>query len=88
MTLLQVIQLFFSMANLLAKFRIDFSDMIIIPDMAKRAKESSKKEFDKLISDFKIDDNEDIEKEDEGNIMCFFQCRNIIKIYTKLKIEI
>ncbi|MCL4142294.1 UNVERIFIED_CONTAM: hypothetical protein GTU68_015358 [Idotea baltica] len=49
-----------SMANLLFKFRIDFSDMIIIPDMAKKASESSRTEFDDLIKDFKIKNNEEI----------------------------
>ena len=41
------------MANLLAKFRIDFTDMIIIPDVAKKAGDHGKSEFDNLISDFK-----------------------------------
>ena len=41
------------MANLLAKFRIDFNDMIVIPDVAKKAKDSSREEFESLISNFK-----------------------------------
>ncbi|KAB7507825.1 Solute carrier family 12 member 3 [Armadillidium nasatum] len=55
-----------SMANLLSKFRIDFSDMIIIPDLAKKAGESSRLEFEELIRDFKSKSNEEIEKEDDG----------------------
>ncbi|XP_068225470.1 bumetanide-sensitive sodium-(potassium)-chloride cotransporter-like isoform X2 [Palaemon carinicauda] len=55
-----------SMANLLAKFRIDYSDVIVIPDVAKKAAESSRMEFDKLIEDFKTKSSEEISKEDEG----------------------
>lgn len=60
--------LIFSMATLLAKFRIDFSDMIIIPDMAKKAKESSKMEFENLVKKFKIKRNSLIPQDSEGNI--------------------
>lgn len=59
--------LIFSMAALLAKFRIDFSDIIVISDMAKRANESSKSEFEDLIKDFKIKRNSLIPREAEGN---------------------
>ncbi|XP_066989480.1 bumetanide-sensitive sodium-(potassium)-chloride cotransporter-like isoform X3 [Macrobrachium rosenbergii] len=55
-----------SMANLLAKFRIDYSDVIVIPDVAKKAAESSRMEFDKLIEDFKTKSSEEISKENEG----------------------
>lgn len=56
-----------SMANLLSKFRIDYSDVIVIPDVAKKAAESSRMEFDKLIEDFKTkSSSEEISKEDEG----------------------
>lgn len=54
------------MANLLAKFRIDYSDVIVIPDVAKKAAESSKMEFDQLIEDFKAKSNVEIDKENEG----------------------
>lgn len=57
---------FYSMANLLAKFRIDYSDVIVIPDVAKKAAESSKMEFDQLIEDFKAKSNVEIDKENEG----------------------
>ncbi|KAK7065462.1 hypothetical protein SK128_010049, partial [Halocaridina rubra] len=59
-----------SMANLLAKFRIDYSDVIVIPDVAKRAAESSRMEFDKLIEDFQAKSSEEISKEDEGTLIC------------------
>ncbi|XP_071543225.1 bumetanide-sensitive sodium-(potassium)-chloride cotransporter-like isoform X2 [Panulirus ornatus] len=55
-----------SMANLLSKFRIDYSDVIVIPDVAKKAAESSRMEFDQLIEDFKAKSNEEINKGNEG----------------------
>ena len=58
-----------NMANLMAKFRIEYSDMVIIPDMAKKAQDSSKSEFDAMINDFKVSDNESINKEDEGIVI-------------------
>lgn len=54
------------MANLLAKFRIDYSDVIVIPDVAKKAAESSRMEFDQLIEDFKAKSKEDVDKQDDG----------------------
>ena len=39
-----------SLATLLAKFRIEFSDVIIIPDVTKKADPSTKAEFDAMIS--------------------------------------
>ncbi len=50
---------FHSMAALLAKFRIDYSDVIVIPDITKKAQESTKKEFEALIEPFKADVCED-----------------------------
>ena len=46
------------MAQLLAKFRIDFSDVIIIPDVTKKAEPATKAEFDELIQGAGIDDME------------------------------
>jgi len=48
-----------SMAALLSKFRIDYSDVIVIPDITKKAQESTKKEFDALIAPFKSENNDD-----------------------------
>ena len=45
-----------SMANLLAKFRIDYGDVIVIPDALKRAEKSSKAEFEAMIEEFKTDE--------------------------------
>lgn len=44
-----------SMASLLAKFRIDYSDLKLLPDVTKKPKEESVKFFDSLIKDFKSD---------------------------------
>lgn len=54
------------MANLLAKFRIDYSDVIVIPDVAKKAAESSRMEFDQLIEDFKVKSQEEVDKDSDG----------------------
>ncbi|KAB7507826.1 hypothetical protein Anas_05160, partial [Armadillidium nasatum] len=54
------------MATLLSKFRIDFSDVIIIPNLAKKAEESSRLEFDELIKDFKAKSSDELEKENDG----------------------
>ncbi|KAA0196281.1 hypothetical protein HAZT_HAZT010894 [Hyalella azteca] len=46
-----------SMANLLSKFRIDYGDVIVIPDAMRKAKDSSKADFEALIEKFKTSDN-------------------------------
>ena len=38
------------MAALLAKFRIDYSDVIVIPDITKKAREETKAEFKEILS--------------------------------------
>ncbi|ERL92941.1 hypothetical protein D910_10246 [Dendroctonus ponderosae] len=43
-----------NMASLLAKFRIAYSDLQIVPDITKPASESSQSFFDSLIADFRI----------------------------------
>ncbi|CAG7838637.1 unnamed protein product [Allacma fusca] len=48
-----------NMAALLAKFRIDYSDVIVIPDITKKAQESTKKEFEAMINPFKDDEAEE-----------------------------
>ena len=42
---IQTILLDFSMAALLAKFRIDYADVTVIPDVTKKAKDETKQEF-------------------------------------------
>ena len=46
------------MATLLAKFRIDYSDVIVIPDITKKADPSTKAEFQELISGCDISQDE------------------------------
>lgn len=45
--------LFCSMASLLAKFRIDYSDLKVIPDITKKPRDSTVAFFESLISEFK-----------------------------------
>lgn len=40
---------YYSMATLLSKLRIEFSDIIVIPDINKKAEETTKNEFEDLI---------------------------------------
>nr|CAD7257680.1 unnamed protein product [Timema shepardi] len=49
------------MASLLAKFRIDYSDLKIIPDITKKPQDSTMSFFDSLIEDFKQTDEENEE---------------------------
>ena len=62
------------MANLLAKFRIDFSDMIVIPDVAKRAGEPSRKDFEEMIKDFKSKSTDD-SKDNDGRNNFYICCK-------------
>ena len=48
-----------SMASLLAKFRIDYSALKLIPDITKKPKESTMSFFEDLISPFKIPESEE-----------------------------
>lgn len=57
------------MANLLAKFRIDYSDVIVIPDVAKKAAESSRMEFDQMVEDFKEKSKDDVDKPENGKAL-------------------
>eukprot|EP00095_Tigriopus_kingsejongensis_P001015 snap_masked-scaffold609_size125094-processed-gene-0.16 protein:Tk01015 transcript:snap_masked-scaffold609_size125094-processed-gene-0.16-mRNA-1 annotation:"af190129_1na+ k+ 2cl- cotransporter" len=47
-----------SMANLLAKFRIDFHDVVMIPDIAKKASDPIKDEFKTILTQANISDEE------------------------------
>lgn len=46
------------MASLLAKFRIDYSDLKVIPDVTKKPQDSTVAFFENLISNFKIPDTD------------------------------
>jgi solute carrier family 12 sodium/potassium/chloride transporter 2 len=43
-----------SLAGLLSKFRIDYSDVVIVSDIHTKAKESTRKEFESLIQPFRV----------------------------------
>ncbi|KAH8371230.1 hypothetical protein KR093_006675 [Drosophila rubida] len=64
-----------SMASLLSKFRIDYSDLTLIPDITKKPQESSTQFFNELIKDFVVVDKETGSKatlnEDEGATLGF-----------------
>ena len=62
------------MASLLSKFRIDYSDLTVIPDITKKAENTTKDFFDALIKDFKGD------PEDCGES----QISNVYKILSSL----
>lgn len=72
------------MANLLAKFRIDYSDVIVIPEVAKKATEESRSQFECLIEPFKVYSKPQLNEEDEGVCMCVcFLCVHSICIHTQ-----
>jgi hypothetical protein len=50
---LKLVCFFCSMASLLAKFRIDYSDLKVIPDITKKPRDSTVSFFESLISEFK-----------------------------------
>jgi solute carrier family 12 (sodium/potassium/chloride transporter), member 2 len=47
-----------SMASLLAKFRIDYSDLKLLPDITKKPEEKTVKFFKDLVKDFVTDNDE------------------------------
>ena len=50
--------LFRNMETLLAKFRIDFEEVIILTDIAKKADTSTAMEFDELVEGMNVSDEE------------------------------
>ena len=60
--------LYFSMASLLSKFRIDYSALKMIPDVNKKPKDSTLAYFDDLIAPFKTTDD----STDESKQLCFY----------------
>ena len=54
-----------NMAALLSKFRIGYSDVIVIPDIIKPPKEATKEEFKELIQKWKPNENDSNEDNDE-----------------------
>jgi hypothetical protein len=51
------------LATLLSKFRIEYSSMTVVPDISKRPKLESQDEFDKMISDWVLNEAEGETKE-------------------------
>ncbi|RXG73339.1 hypothetical protein Avbf_06256 [Armadillidium vulgare] len=51
------------MINLLAKFRIDVKDVIILPEVAKRAEQKTRDEFEEMISKFRV---KEVDEEKKG----------------------
>lgn len=43
-----------NMASLLAKFRIDYSDLLIIPDITKKPHDNTRAFFETLLTDFRV----------------------------------
>jgi solute carrier family 12 (sodium/potassium/chloride transporter), member 2 len=46
------------MAALLSKFRIEYCDVIVVPDIAKKALDSTKRDFENLIKPFKATESD------------------------------
>lgn len=55
-----------NMANLLAKFRIEYSDLQIVPDITSKPSESTQAFFDSLIEEFRIPDDRTGDATDES----------------------
>lgn len=62
------------MAALLSKFRIDYSDLTIIPDITKRAEEETRTLFNSIIKDFKGDPG------DSGKLCFQFPFQPIVEL--------
>ncbi|XP_059080861.1 bumetanide-sensitive sodium-(potassium)-chloride cotransporter-like isoform X2 [Tigriopus californicus] len=56
-----------NMAGLLAKFRIDYSDVIVVPDVTKKANEETKAEFMAMIENCNIPDSEILAQREKTN---------------------
>ena len=46
------------MATLLSKFRMEYSDVLVLPDVQKPPSEETKREFEKLIARWRTDQDE------------------------------
>ena len=55
------------MASLLAKFRIDYSDVIVIPDVTKKAGDDIKTEFKTLTDKINVDEAELLANKEKTN---------------------
>lgn len=64
-----------NMASLLAKFRIDYSDLRVIPDITRKPKEETNAFFDSLITEFKLPEFGD--DTETGNLIIVYHECNI-----------
>ena len=55
------------MASLLAKFRIDYSDVIVIPDVTKKAGDEIKSEFNSIVEKIDVDEAELLAHKEKTN---------------------
>lgn len=53
-----------NMASLLAKFRIDYSDLEIVPDITSKPSDATQQLFDSLIADFRKPENGEVSNTD------------------------
>ena len=56
-----------NMASLLAKFRIDYSDVIVIPDVTKKATDDIKAEFKEMTDKVNVDEAELLANKEKTN---------------------
>jgi solute carrier family 12 (sodium/potassium/chloride transporter), member 2 len=61
-----------SMASLLSKFRIDFSDLILLPDITKKPEESTVKFFNDIVKDF-VSTSDDGDECKKNNVCSIFR---------------
>ena len=55
------------MAGLLAKFRINYTDVIVIPDVTKKARDETKNEFKEMIEGANIPDADLMAQKEKTN---------------------
>jgi len=79
-----------NMAALLAKFRIDYSDVIVIPDITKKAEDKTKRELEAIIADFKSENNQDGTSITESELMAMrektnrhMRLRELLQLHSK-----
>lgn len=66
----------FSMASLLSKFRIDYSDLKVIPDITKSPQDETVKSFEAMIKELKVpDEDEDGGKSSHPSVAGLFLYR-------------
>ena len=69
--------------RLLAKFRIDASDVIVIPDVTKKAEAETKAEFDQMISGCDITKDELNNEREKTNRYAYESAHYINRMYVR-----